>query len=291
MRIDSREAATHPKHVGYLERFFTVEVETMQFGDYAWVGADMPEPGCESPSYGLEASTVSDVLGKIRSNRLAYQMSGMLSTYDFSILLVIGKLYTDKKGNLQIPGTSVTFSRAAFDSIMFSAGLHGVTVQYADSRADALRRIALNIQYTDRPFAEHKTFRVIRPKASLKMPLGEPANDLVQGLMSVAPEGIGESMCEVALEHYGSVLNVVSANRTMLHALPGWGQRTAEDFYNHVRKEIKQMPAQCTLCSDEVNDEDFCHGCNEYICDKHLGDAPFGSHAASDHEEEDEDVS
>ncbi len=245
MRVDSREATAHPKVVPYLERFFPVTIETMQFGDYAWVGAPMPkyleypDPVLTfEPSYGLEASTVSDVLGKIHSNRLGYQISGMLAEYDFTILLVIGKLYTDKDGNLIIPGAPIKFKRAAFDSIMFSAGLHGVTVQYVDNHAEALRRIALNIQYTDRPFEKHKTFRVIRPKASLVMPLGEPADDHVQGLMSVAPPGIGESMCDAALGMYDSVFAVVNANETMLRAIPGWGQKTAGEFYRHVRKEI-----------------------------------------------------
>ena len=47
---------------------------------------------------------------------------------------------------------------------------------------------------------------------------------------------------------------------------------------------------ECWFCGGGVSDEDFCHGCREYICSRH-SDAPWGSHSPADHEggEEDDD--
>lgn len=237
MQVDSKEAAAHPESVPYLKQFFEVETPVMQFGDYAWEGADFP--GYCNPTYGLELTTISDALGKIRSNRLSYQMSGMLLEYDFTILMLIGKIYTNRDGSILIPGTPNKFSRKAFDSILFGAGLHGVLVQYVEDPKQALQRIALDIQYTQTPFADHKMFREIKPqpRSGSWMPLGEPMDDWVQGLMGVSP-GAGEVLCSAALETYGSIHRLINTNETALRAIPGWGQKTAAAFHSFVRREF-----------------------------------------------------
>jgi len=47
---------------------------------------------------------------------------------------------------------------------------------------------------------------------------------------------------------------------------------------------------KCYFCGKEVDDEFYCYGCKEYICEDHLGyDPPMGEHHPEDHEETWED--
>jgi ribosomal protein L37E len=51
---------------------------------------------------------------------------------------------------------------------------------------------------------------------------------------------------------------------------------------------------KCVLCEKKIEEKDvanqFCHGCKKLICDDHLGDTAFGSHAVEDHDAEPEDA-
>lgn len=49
-------------------------------------------------------------------------------------------------------------------------------------------------------------------------------------------------------------------------------------------------PLECALCGGGVTLEDFCHGCNEYICDSHPNyNMPFGQHDSDLHDEDPDD--
>ena len=53
------------------------------------------------------------------------------------------------------------------------------------------------------------------------------------------------------------------------------------------------MVSKCALCEKEVPEDNFCHGCKEFVCDGCSGgfNAPMGGHDLMDHEEalDDED--
>ena len=44
--------------------------------------------------------------------------------------------------------------------------------------------------------------------------------------------------------------------------------------------------SECYLCGGEVDKEDYCHGCEKYICEEcdGGGDFPIGEHKPEDHE-------
>lgn len=57
----------------------------------------------------------------------------------------------------------------------------------------------------------------------------------------------------------------------------------------------KDEDPHCYFCSQEVTDDNYCHGCGHYVCTPcdHRDPGAMGSHPAEDHEErewgEDED--
>lgn len=41
---------------------------------------------------------------------------------------------------------------------------------------------------------------------------------------------------------------------------------------------------KCVICeSVDITENDFCHGCKSYLCDKH-GGSPWGNHGPDDHQ-------
>lgn len=46
----------------------------------------------------------------------------------------------------------------------------------------------------------------------------------------------------------------------------------------------------CHFCARSVNEEDFCYGCQTYVCDDCDEEVPLGPHQAADHKESDYDT-
>lgn len=48
---------------------------------------------------------------------------------------------------------------------------------------------------------------------------------------------------------------------------------------------------KCDLCSEtDCGDDEYCSGCNSYVCAGCCESYPFGAHSAADHTEPEEDA-
>jgi ERCC4-type nuclease len=224
--IDDREAITHFTVHNELMRAFGHEntiIERMDWGDYAFTGA--PLPSNPKPRIGIELSSISDVVGKINSGRLAFQLSGMIDAYDIPVLLVESPPSATKDGWIYIPGAPRVIRFDRFMDVLSAAQMHGVRVLYCADKSRVGARILSLYHYWQKPYTEHKTFRHAQLEYELRIPIGEAVDSRVSLLMQVP--GVGEDRAVAALKTYGSLRTLFIMPTSMLVKIPGWGLGTA----------------------------------------------------------------
>ena len=224
--IDDREARIHDSVVTELENAgVPIVVERMDFSDYAFSGALNSRLG-RNPTIGIEVSSVSDVVGKLNNDRLAFQLSNMLLRFDVSILLITSPIQTSNDGWVVLPRMpkACTFDRLM--DVLGGAQAHGVVVQYAAGTADVSNRLLQIFKYWSRDEGSHKYFRPRDALREVTIPIGEEIDKRIACLMTLP--GIGEQRAVDALKVYGSVRNVMLANEDGLRLIPGWGALTAK---------------------------------------------------------------
>lgn len=221
--IDTRELAAHP-HMG---DFFRAEgipfvTATLDCGDYVFAAPF--ELAGKIPTIGIEVCTVSDLVGKVDSGRLSYQLGNMIKKYDVPYLLIQGEIRTDRDGYVVVAGRQIMRAKRLND-ILHGAQAHGVIVMQDE---DPNTRLASIIRYWHRPCDSHNYFRPNAVIREISTPIGLPLDQRVQFLMGCP--GIGEDRAQAAINHFGSLLIILTAPDYSLQKIPGWGKKTAENF-------------------------------------------------------------
>lgn len=144
------------------------EMTTLAFGDIAFTGKGI---GGASIDIGIELKTIGDLVGSIRSGRLAgHQLPGLTETYDYRWLLVEGTWRHDDNGMIvtyqgksrgwrPLPGK---MSASELEKHVFTfeccGGLH---TRYTNSRRDTIRFLScLYRWWTDTPLDQHTSHLV-----------------------------------------------------------------------------------------------------------------------------------
>jgi ERCC4-type nuclease len=236
LTIDDREARQHPgiRHELQSASGFGIVTQRIEFGDYRWEG----HPDIGAPTVAVELSTVSDVLGKISSDRLPFQLSGMIERYAVPILLIVGPIIPTRDGFVTVHGAPPSISFDRLWSVLFAAQSHGVIVQQCRDKADISNRLIQMVNYYTKDPTYHKYFRPRGLVREAIIPLGAPIEAQVNALM--AWPGIGEDRARAALAMYGSVQVVACMPPESLAKIPGWGPRTAQKVHTFLIETFKE---------------------------------------------------
>lgn len=235
--IDRREPVNHPIIVADVKRELPMktEIKHMDFGDYAWAANHLRDG---SPiMVGLELCTVSDLIEKVNTGRLSYQLGNMLKTYDVSYLFVESTPVADRDGYVKIPGgvQACTFERLSY--ILNGAQAHGVKVIYGQGREFAGHHLAQIYRYWQRDPESHKFFRPVPVlRSDFNIPLGESLDVRVLTAMSIP--GVGEQRARDALLSLGSLMAFFLAGEDRLAKIPGWGPVTARKVWQYITRSM-----------------------------------------------------
>jgi len=245
LTIDSREAKAHPVLLTQLNRLFGQENITVNgaidFGDYIFRGAENHPKLGRAPTVAIELCSVSDLLGKVSSGRLIFQLSGLIDRYDVRILMVESPIQVDRAGRVYLPGVPTPpYERVA--DILFAAQCHGVIVEYAANRDEVPYRINQNYKYWNKPYDEHQGFRPAQLSYDTLIPLGEALDARVSNLMTLP--GVGEKKAADALEMYKSLGLLYQLPPSALRLVPGWGPVGAQAVYDfiHTNMDTGEIP-------------------------------------------------
>lgn len=236
--IDDREARMHGQIVQELElEGIPCVIERSDFGDYVFTGAHNTKLG-RSPRIAIELSSVSDVVGKLNNDRLAFQLSNMLLQYDVAILMVTSIPQVSSEGYVVLPRMPKACTYDRLIDVLAGAQAHGVIVLYCASNDTIAKRLAHVVRYYAKSEGDHKYFRPQNINREVTIPIGPEIDKRIQALMGLP--GIGEQRAVDALKVFGSVRNVMLASEKGLREIPGWGELTAKKVYNFISKQIME---------------------------------------------------
>ncbi|MCK9469449.1 MAG: helix-hairpin-helix domain-containing protein [Porticoccaceae bacterium] len=228
--VDSRDARQHGNVVDAIKKIIPavpVVDQMMQYGDYVF-GGKLPEGG--DVRVAIELSSVSDVIGKINSNRFDYQLSGMLKSYDVCILMITGNYMPDRDGYVVVHGAPRTMKYKRFTSMLFSAQMHGIVVDNIPAGVQSTAE-AIAARYLYWQKSSHDTFRGLTARPDrVFLPTGDALDEQIQALMMWP--GIGEDKARAALETVGSIRALTQLDKSALRTIPGWGIQTAANIDN-----------------------------------------------------------
>ena len=229
--VDSREAKTGKQLIEHLREQQTVESQFLQFGDYAFYGA---EKDGQLPFIGVEVCTVPDLLGKIQTRRFGFQLTGCLAEYTHTMLLIIGPLTPTKQGTVLTHGFHSKMPFKLVHTALLSAKLHGIVVENVPTTQQGAHTILNYYDYFQK--AEHNLFEGAqqrRPDITSKQ-----EEEAVQMLMA-GVYGLGKARAVALLHHFGTMQAAANADVASLTLTPGWGKKTAQRLHDAVRKEFK----------------------------------------------------
>lgn len=236
LTVDDREANIHTPILDALGLLgVRTCVQRMDFSDYAFSGTHNTRLDKE-PSIGIEVSSVSDVIGKLNNDRLAFQLSNMILRFDVPILLITSPIQTTADGWVVLPRMpkACTFDRLM--DVLGAAQAHGVIVQYAAGTADVPSRIHQIVRYWSREEGSHKYFRPRDAIREVTIPIGEEIDKRIACLMTLP--GIGEQRAVDALKTFGSIRNLLLSGEDGMRMIPGWGALTAKKVMQFIADPI-----------------------------------------------------
>jgi ERCC4-type nuclease len=201
-----------------------VEIVPLKFGDYLFYGSAI---NGIPPTICIEHGTLANITNKMQTGELAYQISGMLESYDINVLLIEGRPTQDNDGYVKIYGASRTGMKwERFHEILRAAQGHGVRVDYSTGPKESARAIRSWYQWFTKPVEEHKFFRPQKTRPQLSVPIGPALDNRLVFLMGIP--GVGEARALEALKQYGSALILLTRTEKELATIPLWGKKTAK---------------------------------------------------------------
>lgn len=244
--IDDREARMHGQIVQELEvSGIPCVVERSDFGDYHFTGALNTKLG-RSPEIAIELSSVSDVVGKLNNDRLAFQLSNMLLRFDVAILLFTSIPQVSQDGYVMLPRMPKACTYERLTNTLMSAQAHGVIVAYCAGSDTVASRLNHIVRYYSKSESEHSYFQPQNINRTVTIPIGPEIDKRIQAIMALP--GIGEQRAIDALKVFGSVRNVMLASEASLREIPGWGEITAKKVHTFISKQIIE-PGDPETCS------------------------------------------
>lgn len=246
--IDDREARMHGQIVTALElEGIPCVIERSDFGDYWFTGAINTRLG-RSPRIAIELSTVSDVVGKLNNDRLAFQLSNMLLQFDVAILMISSLIQVSSEGYVVLPRMPKACSYDRLMDVLAAAQAHGVILINCAGTENVPKRLAHLVRYYSKDEGDHKYFRPQNVNREVTIPIGPEIDKRIQALMALP--GIGEQRAVDALKTFGSVRNVMLASESGLREIPGWGELTARKVYTFLAKQIVET-LPCDVASPQ----------------------------------------
>jgi ERCC4-type nuclease len=213
-----------------------VHFEQLQFGDYAFNGAEYDG---RSPSIGIELATVADLIGKINSGRLRFQVTGLLDRYDVAILLVQGRIEPDKHGQVKVHErvpVGIPYNRIA--EILFSASMHGIHVFTEPTPNAVMERLVHWYRWWQKPADSHTFFRKVDAEIQANGAKSDdqflvptaPALDRATASLMAMVRGLGSKRAQAALRHWGRLDVLFTLSEDQLLEIDGWGPNPVSEF-------------------------------------------------------------
>jgi ERCC4-type nuclease len=237
--MDDREYRVHKDTAEALEYAgVPIKCERQDFGDYSFLGCHVEKLGRQA-RIGIEVSTVSDVVGKINNDRLAFQISNMLLCYDVVILLITAPVQVDREGYVSLPRMAKACTYDRLMNVLNGAQSHGVIVTYADSPQNEHKYLLNLIKYWSKPEDSHKFFRSKDAIRDVVLPVGAPIDKRISNLMTLP--GVGEDRAREALAIFGSLRNFYCSGEGAYKLIPGWAGITAAKVNAFVTDSVSNI--------------------------------------------------
>lgn len=205
-RVGSKELVPPLRALG-----LAVELVELDFADVAFTGR-----GAQGASVdiGVELKTLNDLVGSLRSGRLAgHQLPGLRSHYEHAWLVVEGQWRADEhglvttyqgqaRGQRTLPGKMrASEMEKQLLTLELCGGLH---VRYTNSRADTVRFVAnLFRWWSDQALDHHTSHLAVHDQPTL-IPISE-----YRAAFSKWP-GVGIKISKAVADHFGNSLRLAA---------------------------------------------------------------------------------
>lgn len=226
-REGSRDLAAPLRALG-----LTVELRQMEYGDVAFTGHG-PHGPCR---VGIEYKTLSDLLGSMRTGRLAgHQLPGMAKHYQYVFLLIRGTWREGANGMVEEPvrggwrevrlGTTTYDYRELSGFINTLEILCGVRVRRCGNNGEVYSAIKSLYNWFGKPWEDHGSHQTLftapNPGAAF---LYKPS--LLRRVAKELP-GVGWERSADIAKHFNSVVDLCCAGAKELEQVPGIGRGIA----------------------------------------------------------------
>ena len=143
-------------------------ISRLQFADFHFMGGFDGRDGGREALIGIERKTIPDLLSSIDSGRLgAYQIPGMISSYDFVALLIEGAYKYDENGTVCYPqrggglrpviGGKKPHNFQALEGWLNTARFKfGIQIIHSSDMRDSARQIERIYSWFQKPWEGHK---------------------------------------------------------------------------------------------------------------------------------------
>lgn len=205
----------------------------LQFGDASFVGKGMDDIPV---MVGVERKTLPDLVGSMESGRLSgHQLPGLLSSFN-TVYLIVEGMARAHQGQVEIKQSgiwrSLGISELALDSFLNTLEIMaGIVVRQTTTPQRTAYLINHLHHWWDKGWDKHRShleFYEPRPTMSLTKP------SLVRRVAKELP-GIGWTRSGPVAEFFGTVQNMVTADRFKWMQIDGIGKSIAEGVVRAIR--------------------------------------------------------
>jgi ERCC4-type nuclease len=218
----------------------------LDYGDFAFEGHGHSGPAL----IGIERKCLGDMLQSMRSGRLAgHQLSGLLSTYSTTYLVVEGVYRRGHDGFLERPGWrrngdgrsswepvklgSSTFLFSELDNFLTSLeNIAGLKIRLTSSKTQTAQVIESLYRWWGKPWEKHKSLGVIYTPGPKTLDLVEPS---LLRKMAVQLPGVGWEKSMAVERKWRTALDMVLAEEGEWESLPGIGKKMARQIVQALR--------------------------------------------------------
>lgn len=217
-------------------------VANLDSADVAFYGLN-PFDSDETIEVGIEVKSWADFITSGIDKRLTGrggQLDRMLQRYDHCWLAIYGSYSINANGTIRVDGfTYRSFNKARLDSTLRSIQCAGVKVEYLATKVDLAKWIRRTAEWYWRK--GHSLFQGTQQRKVLNRPLRDLAGgeDRVRfiDLVSQLPD-VGTVTAIKALEKFGSVAAVLSAEPKDWQEIEGVGKVKAESICAFIHKQL-----------------------------------------------------
>lgn len=216
-------------------------------GDFAFEGNG---PNDKTLAIGIELKTIEDMLGSMRSDRMALQLAEMNGIYDICYVIIQGQYKPDDKGNLmtlrrggwQLLDLAYGHSKASkcFRYAELDKYINGLEVRKnviivrSTCMIETVWQIVNRYNWWQKPWEEHSSTDPI--KTQVDVMFTKPS--LIRVIASNLP-GIGWVRSKAVEQAFLNTHNMVNAPHEAWEAIEGIGEKTAHNVWKALRERKK----------------------------------------------------